>query len=169
VATLLEQLSGHLGRGETPRLRWVSASVGETIKLFGIDEILFVSGDNVDPDEVNGGWKVLRDPATPPGQTAGRIIRLGMEEAAARGVEVPTLNFSDTVDSNGDAWDATIPLAYRVPATEWDILESLTPWVEFSMDDVGYTLNVVNLSTGLGSATTVELDPVTFTKLAGAG
>jgi hypothetical protein len=134
----------------------------------GINEILFVSGNNPDPTAVDGGWRVLRDPATPPGQTAGRIIRLGMEEAAARGVEVPTLNFSDTVDSNGDAWDATIPLAYRVPATEWDILESLTPWVEFSMSDVGYVLNVVNLSTGLGSATSVELDPVTFLKMAGA-
>jgi DNA-binding LytR/AlgR family response regulator len=45
VATLLQQLSGHLGRDEAPRLRWVSASVGETIKLFGIDEILFFQSD----------------------------------------------------------------------------------------------------------------------------
>jgi DNA-binding LytR/AlgR family response regulator len=45
VATLLQQLSGHLGRDEAPRLRWVSASIGETIKLFGIDEILFFQSD----------------------------------------------------------------------------------------------------------------------------
>jgi DNA-binding LytR/AlgR family response regulator len=44
MAALIEQLAGRL-QGGTPRLRWLSASVGETIKLFGIDEVLFFQSD----------------------------------------------------------------------------------------------------------------------------
>jgi hypothetical protein len=118
----------------------------------GISDLLFVSGNNADPTAINGGWKALNAPATAPGQTPGQIIRLGMAEAAARGCETPTLNFSDTVDSNGDAWADTIPLSYRVPTTELDVLEALSPWVEFEIPDNGYALNVYNLSTGVGDA-----------------
>ena len=47
---LLQQLSTRLQRtaddGNVPaRLRWLSASVGDTIKLFGIDDILFFQSD----------------------------------------------------------------------------------------------------------------------------
>jgi DNA-binding LytR/AlgR family response regulator len=42
---LLAQLGAQLTGERVPRLRWVSASVGETIKLFGIDEILFFQSD----------------------------------------------------------------------------------------------------------------------------
>ena len=46
MAALIEQLAGRLhGGGGAPRLRWLSASVGETIKLFGIDEVLFFQSD----------------------------------------------------------------------------------------------------------------------------
>jgi len=47
---LIEQLAAQLqqrsasGTGP-PRLKWVSASVGDTIKMFGIDEILFFQSD----------------------------------------------------------------------------------------------------------------------------
>ena len=43
---LLEQLAAQLqGRPLAQRLRWVSASVGETIKLFSVDEVLFFQSD----------------------------------------------------------------------------------------------------------------------------
>jgi DNA-binding LytR/AlgR family response regulator len=48
---LVERLSQRLAqRGDEPggvpaRLRWVSASVGDTIKMFGIDEVLFFQSD----------------------------------------------------------------------------------------------------------------------------
>jgi DNA-binding LytR/AlgR family response regulator len=45
MAALIEQLAGRLQGSGAPRLRWVSASVGETIKLFGIDEVLFFQSD----------------------------------------------------------------------------------------------------------------------------
>ena len=47
----LDALAARLGaqllqRGAaTPRLRWLSASVGDTIKMFGIDEVLFFQSD----------------------------------------------------------------------------------------------------------------------------
>jgi hypothetical protein len=133
----------------------------------GIDELLFVSGNNASPSAVNGGWKALNDPVAPPGQTPGRIIRLGMAEALARGCETPTLNFSDTLDSNGDAWDDTIPLVYAVPTTEWNVLERLTPWVEFEIPDDTYRLDVYNVASGVGSATAVEFDDVIYVGLNG--
>lgn len=53
--SLVERLAGRLAGGSggalaartsaAPPLRWVSASVGETIKLFAIDEILFFQSD----------------------------------------------------------------------------------------------------------------------------
>lgn len=43
---LVQQLAARLApAGTREPLRWVSASVGETIKLFGIDEILFFQSD----------------------------------------------------------------------------------------------------------------------------
>jgi DNA-binding LytR/AlgR family response regulator len=43
---LLEQLAAHLrGKAAPQRLRWLSASVGETIKLFSVDEVLFFQSD----------------------------------------------------------------------------------------------------------------------------
>lgn len=47
--SLVQQLAARLqtpGRADdVPRLRWISASVGDTIKLFGIDEVLFFQSD----------------------------------------------------------------------------------------------------------------------------
>ena len=45
--TLVERLAARM-RGhepEAPRLRWISASVGDTIKMFSIDEVLFFQSD----------------------------------------------------------------------------------------------------------------------------
>jgi len=48
LGALVEQLAARLRDPEAPaapRLRWVSANVGDTIKLFGIDEVLFFQSD----------------------------------------------------------------------------------------------------------------------------
>ena len=44
VAQLAERLQPGAGPG-AERLRWISASVGDTIKLFGIDDVLFFQSD----------------------------------------------------------------------------------------------------------------------------
>jgi DNA-binding LytR/AlgR family response regulator len=45
--SLVERLAARLRHDEpeVPRLRWISASVGETIKMFSIDEVLFFQSD----------------------------------------------------------------------------------------------------------------------------
>lgn len=45
--SLVQRLSARLQTTdpETPRLRWISASVGDTIKMFSIDEVLFFQSD----------------------------------------------------------------------------------------------------------------------------
>jgi DNA-binding LytR/AlgR family response regulator len=45
MGTLIEQLAARMQATPSSRLRWVSASVGDTIKLFGIDEVLFFQSD----------------------------------------------------------------------------------------------------------------------------
>jgi DNA-binding LytR/AlgR family response regulator len=47
IDSLVQRLSAELvGRADTPaRLRWISASVGDTIKMFAIDEVLFFQSD----------------------------------------------------------------------------------------------------------------------------
>lgn len=42
---LVQQLSARLQPVAPQRLRWLSASVGDTIKMFGIDEVLFFQSD----------------------------------------------------------------------------------------------------------------------------
>ncbi len=43
--SLVARLAGQLQHGVGERLRWISASVGDTIKMFGIDEVLFFQSD----------------------------------------------------------------------------------------------------------------------------
>jgi DNA-binding LytR/AlgR family response regulator len=50
LGSLVEQITARLrseggANNPAPRLRWVSANVGDTIKLFGIDEVLFFQSD----------------------------------------------------------------------------------------------------------------------------
>ncbi|MDO9074010.1 MAG: LytTR family DNA-binding domain-containing protein [Rubrivivax sp.] len=47
LEALVQRLAGrlHQGRETAPRLRWLSASVGDTIKMFAIDEVLFFQSD----------------------------------------------------------------------------------------------------------------------------
>ena len=42
---LVARLAGHLQAPAGERLRWISASVGDTIKMFGVDEVLFFQSD----------------------------------------------------------------------------------------------------------------------------
>jgi DNA-binding LytR/AlgR family response regulator len=47
LGRLVQQLAAQLQPGAEPahRLRWLSASMGDTIKMFGIDEVLFFQSD----------------------------------------------------------------------------------------------------------------------------
>jgi DNA-binding LytR/AlgR family response regulator len=45
LSAQLQQRQAQDGGNATPRLRWVSASVGDVIKMFSIDEVLFFQSD----------------------------------------------------------------------------------------------------------------------------
>jgi DNA-binding LytR/AlgR family response regulator len=45
LAAQLRQRGIHGGDGGTPRLKWVSASVGDTVKMFGVDEVVYFQSD----------------------------------------------------------------------------------------------------------------------------
>jgi DNA-binding LytR/AlgR family response regulator len=42
---LVERLAARMKPAEAARLRWISASVGDTIKMFAVDEVLFFQSD----------------------------------------------------------------------------------------------------------------------------
>lgn len=46
IDALVQRLSAQIApRGDAARLRWISASVGDTIKMFAIDDVLFFQSD----------------------------------------------------------------------------------------------------------------------------
>lgn len=57
--------------------------------------------------QTDSTWRALGYPASPPGFTPGEQVRIFMEEAQARGaLDGWTLGFTDTLDSDGNAWTA---------------------------------------------------------------
>lgn len=60
-------------------------------------------------------WKTLGYPADPPGFTVGRVIRLLLAEAQARGALTDVaVGFTDTLDSDGVAWTSTPDISLDV-------------------------------------------------------
>ena len=81
-------------------------------------------------------WKRLAYPAAPPSMTVGEILTSLIDEARARGsIAVWWYQFSDTVDSNGQAWDREIEIAFRVGETYLDVLRKLAEtYIDFEVD-----------------------------------
>lgn len=55
----------------------------------------------------DGSWRVTNYLTNAPPVSAGQIIRILLEEGAARGCVVPTATYSDSNDSDGSAWGST--------------------------------------------------------------
>lgn len=109
----------------------------------------------VDTDDT---WLCDAYPATPPGFTAGAIIRTLFDEAQARGA-IPdvTLGFTDTLDSDGVAWPDAPDVAFRVGL---DGLSALRQLAETYVDIV-HTPDALHLNAyvagGRGAGTAVAL------------
>lgn len=72
----------------------------------------------------------LAYPNPPPGFTAGEAIRLVVEEAQARDeLQGITLGFSDTLDSDGEAWPIVPEITCDVGRTVLEFVESLSDWL----------------------------------------
>lgn len=83
------------------------------------------------------GWKCAAYPAQPPGFTVGRVLRLLVDEAQARGT-IPdvTLGFDDFVDANGNPW----PFVPECPvAIGKSLLEVVTSLASQGLCDVAMT------------------------------
>lgn len=55
----------------------------------------------------DGSWRVTNYLTNAPPVTAGEILRILLDEGAARGCVVPDTTYSDTNDSDGSAWGTT--------------------------------------------------------------
>jgi hypothetical protein len=84
--------------------------------------------------------KVMAYPSPFPGMTPGRILRLAIEEAQARGaLDGVTLSFTDTLDSDGNAW-SEVDLSTPVPQTNVLALARMLP-VDIDMGPDDLTLH----------------------------
>lgn len=63
---------------------------------------------------VNDGFVWLDYPAAPPGFTPGKMVRIWRDEFEARGGPSWTLDFSDTIDSAGNAWAIQPEYAFNI-------------------------------------------------------
>lgn len=116
---------------------------------------------NADPlESFSLDWKVLAFPSDPPGFTAGAIIRILLEEAQARGELTGwTLNFTDTVDSDGNTWPEIPEFSCKVGDSLYEVLDRLAgTWIDCAAADAGLVLNAWDKAVGRGSTTAVVLD-----------
>lgn len=79
------------------------------------------TGANTGPTDAltdGGKWSVLWSPASPPGITVARAVRHQFDLAQARGLLTGwTLDFSDTLDSDGASWTARSDISWRTNDT----------------------------------------------------
>lgn len=114
-----------------------------------LDDLMIHSDDD---------WQVLAYPAAPPGMTPGEIMNVIIEEAQARGaLAIWSVDFTDSLDSNGDAWDHELDITVRVCAEKvHDVLLKLAEAdVDFAVDHETLTLRMFNKG-GLNTGGAVE-------------
>lgn len=94
-------------------------------------------------------WSAIgyRDPA--PGFTAGHVIRVLLEEAQANGVLTGwTLDFTDTLDSDGNAWPVDQSWSFRVGMDLLSVLRQLGGSdIDFFADPAALTLHAYVIDT----------------------
>lgn len=122
---------------------------------------LLVSVETIDPttETVTGPvivntdstWLALDYPATVPGMSIGAILKLLIDEAQTRGaLNGITLGFSDTLDSNSNAWDVEADLALDIGTNLLDVTQTFVEqYVDVRMSPT-LQLDVYNKGT-LGS------------------
>ena len=97
---------------------WVAAS------MFSLREGGTALGDLI--FRTDDSWIGVGYPPAPPGFTPGRVLRILVEEAQARGaLGAVTLAFSDTADSGGYPWETQPDLAFRIGDTLLMVAEQI--------------------------------------------
>lgn len=108
----------------------------------------------------DSGVKVLDYPAEAPSMTPGHVVRVLVEEAQARGLLTGlTLDFTDTLDSDGNAWSDPVDFVVQVGDTYTNVLRQLIETsVDVRMAATGLTLHMWNK--GSMAATTAVTFPI---------
>ncbi len=86
-------------------------------------------------------WKALGYPSEPPGFTVGRVLEIMLTEAAVRGVIVPALGFSATLNSDGDAWATTPDISVGIGTRGLAFFATMVEaYVDLAMDPDTHTM-----------------------------
>lgn len=131
----------------------------------GIKDLIFITGEpgSTGPgSEAIGDWHQLAYPATPPGLTAGRMVRQWIEEAQVRGaVGEVTLGFDDDEDTDGNPWPVITDQPQRVGAKIGEGLEVLSAaWVDVDVRlGAGVLVDMWDKTAGRGDASGVTYSP----------
>lgn len=133
------------------------ASAWESDGTTSGDPVWLTNSDPSDPFSLD--WKCLPFPVSPPGFTAGAIIRILLEEAQDRGELADwTLDFTDTVDSDGNTWPVIPEFQCKVGETLWQVLDRLSgTWIDVAAGTSGLELQAWDKAVGRGSASGVTL------------
>ena len=92
-----------------------AAGAGPQLVDHTITDLAFVSPAGVATAKSRGWCKMVAFPASPPGMSVGHVMRIALEECQARGALTGvSLAFSDSLDSNGNAWPVVADIATKV-------------------------------------------------------
>lgn len=104
-------------------------------------------------------WKCLGYPASVPGMTPGEVLRIVLDEAHAGGyiTEVTQGAFTDTLDSDGNAWAKNVDLGWRVGVPLLEVVRGLIDLhIDVRVNPDTLALEAYNKG-GLGGASGVTL------------
>ena len=98
-------------------------------------------------------WSAIGYPAVAPGFTAGHVIRVLLEEAQANGALTDwVLDFTDTLDSDGNPWPVDMAFSFRVGMDLLSVLRQLgSSDIDFIADPASLTLHAYVID-GMGVA-----------------
>jgi hypothetical protein len=98
-------------------------------------------------------WSAIGYPDVAPGFTAGHVIRILLEEAQDNGALTGwTLDFTDTVDSEGNAWPVDQQFSFRVGMDLLSVLRQLgSSDIDYIADPASLTLHAYVID-GMGVA-----------------
>lgn len=91
--------------------------------------------------QTDATWVGAQFASTPPGFTPGAVLALLRSEAIARGVSVPALDFSATVDTAGTPWPVAPDISFRIGTKGLGALLQLAEtYCDLAMDPATLTL-----------------------------
>lgn len=137
----------------------VKASNDDAATLAGLLYAQWTQDSNRDDDALelraDTTWGAVGYPAAAPGFTAGHVIRLLLEEAQADGALTGwSLSFTDTLDSDGNAWPADRSFSFRVGMDLLSVLRQMAATdIDFIADPSDLILHAYVIDTmGVASA-----------------